>query len=191
MSKIIPNTYSKIHSVNYQGRSPGRANDWVKIPDQQNGLWSFFSAAWGGYYWDPAFQTTSGTYTQENENSGTQNHRDLDMLPISGIADRVKNNGQYEVGFIGFAQDLDLEIQFINIDQGHSTIATLGDGVSGSGTIEDWVDLTPTAVGDGAGGLGLVYTIIKARTNATTGTLTELTVGERIITSTTKLPDGT
>lgn len=192
MSKTIPTDYSARNTINYRARSPGRASDWGGLADDLNGFWAGSVWRWGGHFWPTSnpFDPNGTTYTGTNSNDLS---RDLDDLLLVGSGQRFKNNDNVEVGFVAYGRDVQVKFDLTNEDTA-SFLGTTSGIVGSAGSLvgfEVWDDLTASEVDDGSGGVATITASLECRWTDEAGVLYGVTFGERIISDTGKLPDGT
>jgi len=189
VSKSIPTSISALNTINYRARAPGRAQDWDGLIDDLNAFWSTSVWIWGGHVWPTSspWENTDTAYVQDNDNAT----RPLNEVVPVGSARRVKNDGDVELGFVAYGENIDLQVTLVN-QSTTTTIGTLTDSIGAEQQSSTWSDFSLTDTGDAGGDPGLVTAKIEAKApSSEPAKLYAIEVGERIISSTSKLPDGT
>jgi len=194
MAKTIPTAFTA-SLINEADAAVGRyvraaqLEDWI---EQQHYVYAHHGARIGGMHFDPAWTTTSLTYTQTNGSAGY----DLDVwfganrtlrLPTVSGAEKV----YYELMIYG--QNIDVQATVYNMVTG-SSITNITASTSG-GDVYEWAsqanNVASTNYVSGGEGIVLGWKVEARKNDSTTARLFHFDLHEHVFTSGSQLPDGT
>lgn len=194
MSTVIPTLPTIPDTLEMSDGQVISASDWEDLVEYANWEFVYAPITIGGQAFSADFQTTSTSYTTENE-AGT-NARDLNHVSLVGRMLRLLDQDRYRWELSVFGEEVDVRVTVYRDDEGTRTSLGTFD-LSITASSKEWAKTTitlsqpDTLVGGTAGNDAEVLACeVEAKTNATSGEIEMWHIKATRISDTADLPGG-